>query len=344
MDLNKLQEALDKGMEAIVMMKQAFRNGDNVITAQAAPAKAAAKPAAAAATAKPIAAQAAQATQTLDQYLGIPDPGSEIELLKAALKSPKWPDAVNANLICDPNSDPDKLERGKGIIELMIEEDLKGLKYLDMGCGEGHTVFVSADYSPNIAVGYDSKHYPNWTQFQAKDNLRFVTDFEEVSKLGPYDVITIFDVIDHSMEEDPVVLLEKARSVLTDSGKIYLRCHPWVSRHGTHLYHSLNKAYAHIIFTEEELSGIIPQPKFVEPSRQIIRPIATYDQYIKLANLVTLNRREITEKPEPFFRLPTLEKRICQRTKMPNFPEYQMGVQFVDYVLTKTKPETTTAT
>ena len=336
-DLNKIQDGLDKMMEAVMLMKQGFRDGGEITVQSIGPKATTCKAASSKTTVT------AQASQSLDQYLGIANPGNELELLKAALKNPKWPDAVNANLICDPNSDQDKIERGKGIIELMIEEDLKGLKYLDIGCGEGHTVAVSADYSPTIAVGYDQKQYPNWSQIPAKDNLRFTTDFEEVSKLGPFDVITIFDVLDHSMEEDPVILLEKAREVLADMGKIYLRCHPWISRHGTHLYHSLNKAYAHILFSDEELSEIIPQPKFVEPSRQIVRPIATYDQYIKLANLVTLNRREITEKPEPFFRLPSLEKRICQRTKMPNFPEYQMSVQFVDYVLAKAKPDITAA-
>lgn len=359
-DINRINESIDKMMEALLLFKQAFRDGGDIaITTQSvggAPNQAMtfeelkrqrrqqrlAKQGlgGGAITAQGnISAMSAMSQQNLNEYLGITNVSDEFELLNLALKSPKWPDAVNVNLICDPNSDQDKSERGKGIIELMIEEDLKELKFLDIGCGEGHTVCVAADYNPKMAVGYDPKSYPSWSTFPQKPNLLLTTSWDDVMNNGPYDVITIFDVLDHSMEEDPVAILEKTRAIMSDTGKIYLRCHPWISRHGTHLYHSLNKAYAHLIFTEEELKQIVPNPQFVEPSRKVTRPLLTYDEYIKLANLFVLSRREITEKPEPFFKISTLEQRICKNTKMSNFPEYQMSIQFVDYVLSKNKPD-----
>jgi len=151
------------------------------------------------------------------------------EELKNALESEKWPEAVNPNLICDPESKQDKVERGRGIIELLIEEDLKGLSFLDVGCGEGHCAYLSTEYGTQKSVGFDIKEYPSWKEFDQKDNFHTTTNFEEVKSHGPFDVITLFDVVDHVKGMDAASLLQACKSVLKNDGKIYLRCHPFVS-------------------------------------------------------------------------------------------------------------------
>ncbi len=257
------------------------------------------------------------------------------EQLKKALNSDKWPEAVNPNLICDPDSQQDKVERGRGIIELMIEEDLKGLKFLDAGCGEGHCAFLSTEYGTKASVGFDIKEYNSWNNFEKKDNFHLTTDFEEVKKHAPYDVITIFDVIDHIKGMEVVTFLQACKSILADNGKIYMRCHPFVSRHATHLYHELNKAYVHLVFSPEELKQLVPNSIHTEESTGVTRPLQTYSDYIEAAGLKVTNRRDITEKIEPFFKIPKIAERIMKHTKFDNFPEFQLSIQFIDYVLGK---------
>lgn len=262
---------------------------------------------------------------------------SSFEALKKALESPRWPEAVNTNLVCDPDSDRDKTERGRGILELMIEEDLANLKFLDMGCGEGHCAYLAHEFKPILSVGYDIKEFESWSTFEEKDNVVFTTDFDVVVEKGPYDVILLFDVIDHLQGEDPNVFLKKVASQLTPNGKIYMRTHPWISRHGTHLYHTLNKAYIHLIFTEDELRQIVPFCPYEEPSTGVKTPIATYNSHIEYAQLEVASRREVTEKVEPFFKIPEIANRICKSTGFDKLPEFQMGMQFIDYVLAKPK-------
>lgn len=262
---------------------------------------------------------------------------SGFESLRKALQSDRWPEAVNPMLICDPNSEKDKVERGRGIVELMIEEDLNGLKFLDFGCGEGHCVNMSSEQNTIISVGYDIKQYESWERLKEnKENLLFTTNIDEVASKGPYDVIILFDVIDHlASEEKPITVLSKARSLLSDKGKVYMRCHPFTSRHATHLYHTLNKAYVHLVFNPGELKEIIPDCPYVEPSIGVTTPIKTYQDFIEKAGLKIDSRRDITEKVEPFFKIPVIAERIMRNTKSNQFPEFQMSVQFIDYVLKK---------
>ena len=256
---------------------------------------------------------------------------SNFEQLKKAVMSDKWPEAVNPNLICDPNEESDKVERGRGIIELMIEEDLKGLNFLDIGCGEGHCANLATDYGTEVAVGYDLLGHPSWAEFKST----MTTDFGIVKENGPYDTIIIFDVLDHIKQESPVSLLSKAKEVLKDDGKIYMRVHPFTSRHATHLYHELNKAFIHLVFTEDELKQLVPESKYVEESTGVLYPVRTYNDYVDKAGLKSINRRDITERVEPFFKIPKIAERIIGTTKMGSFPEFQMSMQFFDYVLGK---------
>ena len=255
------------------------------------------------------------------------------EELKTALMSDKWPEAVNPNLICDPESKQDKVERSRGIIELLIEEDLKGLNFLDVGCGEGHCAYLSTEYGTQKSVGFDIKEYPSWQEFDPKDNFHATTNFEEVKSHGPFDVITLFDVVDHVKGMDAASLLQACKSVLKKDGKIYLRCHPFISRHATHLYHDMNKAYIHLVFTPDELKQLVPNSKYEEESTGVVYPIKTYVDYTKAAGLNVINRRDITENVEPFFKIPKIAERIMKNTNMNSFPEFQMSIQFIDFVL-----------
>jgi 2-polyprenyl-3-methyl-5-hydroxy-6-metoxy-1,4-benzoquinol methylase len=303
----KIEEAIDQLVKVLAEFKQNLKTEDAVVKTES--------------MAVEVKAQS-QNSESLDDF----------ESLKMALLSDKWPEAVNPNLICQPDNEDDKLERGRGIVELMIEEDLKGLKVLDFGCGEGQCAYVASEYSPSSVVGYDVKEFEAWKKYQ-KDGLAYTTNFQDVLAKGPFDVIILFDVIDHVKGEEPTSVLSKARSALSENGKIYMRCHPFISKHGTHLYHDLNKAYAHLVFTKEELEKIIPVSKYKEESIGITRPILSYNKFIEDANLQIITRRDITSKVEPFFKIPKISERIMKATKFSELPEFQMGMDFLDYVL-----------
>lgn len=260
---------------------------------------------------------------------------SGFESLKQILRSDKWPEAVNKNLICDPNSDKDKTERGRGILELMIEEDLKGLKVLDYGCGEGHCAYLSSEYDTTASVGYDIVEYPQWGTFEAKNNTTITTDWGFVVSNAPYNVVILFDVIDHLKNESPTEVLRKLGQLLTPEGKIYMRCHPITSRHGTHLYHDLNKAYVHLVFDDNELKELVPESRFKEKNIGSVYPIATYNTQIEDAGLKVLNRRDIRENPEDFFKTPVIADRIKKNTGHAEYPEFQLSLSFIDFCLQK---------
>lgn len=250
------------------------------------------------------------------------------EVLKQRLNSDKWPVAVEPALIC--NDEEMKLERGRGIIDLIIQTELKDKRFLDYGCGEGHVVKVSPEYSPAYSVGYDIKQYPTW---QSVDNTFFTTSFDEVSQRAPFDIILLFDVLDHSTTENPVELLNRVKSLLAPDGTIHMRCHPFTSRHATHAYNDINRGYLHLIFTPEEIQQLIPTSEHMMPNIGVTRPILTYQGFIENAGLQIANRYDVIEPLSPFFKSQLFTNRIIQQDKFNEFPEFQMTIQFIDYQL-----------
>jgi len=255
------------------------------------------------------------------------------ESLKNALNSPKWASAIPDSLICPVENESEKLDRGQGIIEFFLPDDITGLKFLDAGCGEGHCAYAAITKNAKFSMGYDIKN--KFSQFEPRDNFALTTDFSLVKECGPYDVILIYDVIDHIEKEDPVEFLKKIGTVLTPGGKIHVRFHPFISRHGGHLYQIINKAYLHLVFTPEELQILMPG-YFPEPNFNVIYPINTYQSLINKSGLTLVQDfKKLTESVEPFFKIPKIAERIMANTNTTSFPEFQMSIQFVDVILTK---------
>lgn len=275
---------------------------------------------------------------TLASMLG--EDRAELVNLKNLLNSNDWPKAVDSSLICDRESEEDKIARAEGILELIIERNLQNKNFLDFGCGEGHVVFKALDQEPAITVGHDLKEYDTWKCFEKNEKMVFTTDIKEVEKHAPYDVVLLYDVLDH-MESGQVEILRKVKELLADGGAIYVRFHPFISRHALHLYHDVNKAYVHLIFSDQELKDLGFE---VEPNAKVIHPILEYGIWIKEAGLVTSHSNTLRERIEPFFYKNKLIKdRIRahfagssdKHIKKGGFPSYQLEQQFCDYVLKK---------
>jgi len=260
-------------------------------------------------------------------------------ILKSLLESEDWPQAVFEVQIADENSEKDKEERAQGICDILLPP-ISGKKILDFGCGEGH-IAKHLSNDATLSVGYDieksTKSQFEWEQL--KNNLLLTTDFEKVKFEGQYDAIVIYDVLDHASQDSMSEILLKAKSVLSDEGKIYLRCHPWCCRHGGHAYRKINKAFVHLVLDQDELKSLGVE---IEYGHKVATPLATYGKAIEDAGLVKDSEHEIdTQEVEPFFsENPLVKGRILKAFGIKEWgengrPSFQMSQCFVDYVLKK---------
>jgi hypothetical protein len=129
-------------------------------------------------------------------------------------------------------------------------------------------------------------------------------------------------VLDH-LAGDPVEWLTTLRDLMATAGRAYVRCHPWVSRHGGHGYHGLNRAYCHLLLGEDELRRLGWDGEV--PARKVSNP-KTYRTWFEAAGLRVVAERPVTAPPEKFFRIPQIAKRLQPY-------EEWLDVLFVDYLL-----------
>jgi hypothetical protein len=220
----------------------------------------------------------------------------------------------------------------------MINEDLSDKSFLDFGCGEGHVVVQADKNNVKKSVGYD----PHSSLPDSDEKCYFSNDFEKIREEGPFDIVLMYDVLDHlngiddsvdstEIAERMAKALSQVKLVTHENSKIYLRCHPWCSRHGGHLYNSLNKAFAHVVFSKSELEGMGYE---VEGVAKVTHPRATYDTAIKNSGLKKISEDIIQTKAEGFFKGGLIAKRIVSHWGVGGkFPEYQVGQDFLDYIL-----------
>ena len=270
----------------------------------------------------------------------------EFEKLKNLLNSEDWPEAVLEFQIADDTSEEDKTDRAEGIVDILIEESLENKKFLDFGCGEGHAVkYTSEDCAngdPTISVGYDIEKQGS-LEWENDEKFLLTTDFEKVKAKGPFDVILIYDVLDHA--ENPAEVLNQVSSILKNNGTIYLRCHPWSGRHGGHAYRKINKAFVHLVFSEKELKNLGIEDN--GHNNKVLFPIATYSRLfagvdgsqILHGTRLSVNSPDVEDQEvEPFFKNNELvRKRILTAFEKDNWeqncPQFQMAQCFLDYVI-----------
>lgn len=247
------------------------------------------------------------------------------QILIDLLESSEWPAAAPQFLICE-NTEKDKSERAEGILNY-IGENLDKKKFCDFGCGEGHVIREIGKYA-STSIGYDilKDGELNWETTQ--DNYTLTTNFEIVKEKSPYDFILLYDVLDHA--KNPLEILEQVKSLCNKDTKVFVRCHTWMSRHGSHLYQQINKAWIHLVFTEEELNlmGLkIPETK------KIYLPLATQEDWFKQSGFKVINSDIIKCQVETFFRRPLILNRLPLNQFKGEFPEWQMSQSFNDYIL-----------
>lgn len=256
----------------------------------------------------------------------------EFTELRMLLNSNEWPEAVNKELICDINSEEDKFDRANGILNLLELNDLSNLSFLDFGCGEGHIVI---NCNAKLAIGYDiDKINSKLTWENLENNKLLTTDFNKIKEFTPFDKILLYDVLDHV--DNPIEILNQAKDLLIENGKITVRCHPFCGRHGGHLYQQTNKAFVHLIFSEEEMQKLGYD---LINTQHIIYPLKTYEDYFNKVKLkIEYNFVERVNVEEFFNKNQLVKNRLMKHWNRKidgEFPRFQMEQCFIDYVLTK---------
>lgn len=204
-----------------------------------------------------------------------------------------WPEAVPEHLIIKHNDFYKSRIRAAQIASNVIynQRNIKILgrptietRILDCGCGDGFLADHLSESGAGLVVGYDIKLTHHLKTF-AFGNAKYCTSVEQVEAHKPYDIVILHDVIDHLQNQNPTEFLKWITSLLSVDGTIFIRFHPWTSRHGSHLheYHHdaplLNKAFIHLALTIDEISDITNNQ--IMPNLKVLRPLAMYDKMIK---------------------------------------------------------------
>lgn len=247
---------------------------------------------------------------------------SEIHHLVDLLLDPSWPEAVPPFLICDDTED-DKNERAEGILDY-IGFEIENKSFCDFGCGEGHLA-LKANRIASKSIGYDI--IQTGVQDCWGTNM-LTTNFEEVIHNGPYDYILAYDVLDHCV--NPLEALSQIKSICKKETKVFIRFHSWMSRHGGHLYRKLNKAWAHLVFTEQELALMGIDLEYVH---KYYTPLITQHSWIKKQGFKIISEDIVKTVVEPFFKKQEIKSRLPLDKYQGQFPEWQMSQVFNDYVV-----------
>jgi len=223
--------------------------------------------------------------------------------------SAEWPEAIDEAMIIDKNSKAEQKYRALQIIN-HIKETVRNKKILDFGCGNGY-VAAEAAFTARLVVGYDVRKDPMWDNHgylpdiassgrltNQPYTLDLTTDINKLKEHAPFDLIILYDVLDHVVASTPLEVIKTVRSLLADDGCIFIRTHPWTSRTGGHIYEQYNKAYLHLALTPDEMVKVGID---VDANSKIVRPIAAYELWFKEAGLTVTDRKAKTNMVEPFF-------------------------------------------
>lgn len=199
-------------------------------------------------------------------------PSNPIDILLSKF----WPRAVYDQLIV--NTEDQAIRRAKSIISTYCHINSKS-RFLDFGCGESRCVEYANEVA-KISVGYDITRHTSW-----KDDLN-TTDWAKIIINSPFDIILLYDVIDHVSEDKIDECMQLIKSVSTEDTIIKIRCHPWTSPHGGHTYEKINKAFAHLFLHEDDLEKY--QTCYV---RKLTDPIKSYEQLFEKHGLQVVDKR-----------------------------------------------------
>jgi 2-polyprenyl-3-methyl-5-hydroxy-6-metoxy-1,4-benzoquinol methylase len=252
----------------------------------------------------------------------------EFRKIEALIKDDKWPVAINPEYIVVTKEDEEK--RAKTILDLVVAEDLSGVKFLDCACEHGHIAKAAEERGACTSVGFDWK--ARW-KFEEEGALHYTNQIKELNNFGPFDVILLYDTLDH-IPVDPIVALRAINEVASPDARIYVRNHPWTSPHGGHLYEDFhdgrlgNKAWLHLVLDEIELMRLGGYK--CKSNIKATNVLETYRYWFEEASFEIKSEIPIKiNKVDDFFLKPEIKNRINKNL----VKEEDMLIEFVDYIL-----------
>lgn len=252
----------------------------------------------------------------------------EFNAIRKMTESNDWPAAVE-NIVRDDNY---LRAKASNILDMVVIEDIKNKRVLDFGCGSGYLTFELHQRGASLAVGYDiqgpSEH--------REERKVFTKDKVVVGNNAPYDFIIVYDVLDHC--EDPVGTLKFIEEMSSPKTKVVVRNHPFCSRHGKHLFTTINKAFLHMFLDDLELVRMCGTSG--DYTRPVLRPVVEYRNWISHTKFQIELEAPAVTPVEPYFIDPNnyiLRDKIAAKYDGED-PGKHMQMDFVDYVLrTKTQ-------
>jgi SAM-dependent methyltransferase len=243
-----------------------------------------------------------------------------------------WPEAVPAFLVAKDASTEDQVNRANAVLDMMLDKNVEGTNFLDFGCGEGWIAQEALKRGVVESVGYDKEKHETWAKLKG---VKTTNDYASL-KRGHFDVVMLYDVLDHA--HDPMEVMAQVKHVLKKDGSVYVRCHPWTSKHATHLYkQGVNKAYLHLFLRNLEIGDMINAD--VMFTREEKNAMEAYHWWFN--NYEIKKERFVREPVGEFFFVPAFKELLANEQQIPvseidNFLKL-MEVQFIDYVLTPKK-------
>lgn len=234
-----------------------------------------------------------------------------------------WPQAIPDYLVREP-SDASQVNRANSILDYLVDENFEDKHFLDYGCGGGWVAQEVVFRGVASSTGFDVEKNPHWGTRKAK----FTAAPDDLIN-GHYDIIFMYDVLDHC--QDPKQVMNHVKSLLAPRGVVYLRNHPWSSRHATHLVEKgLNKAFIHLFLTDEELVNLGYEQLFVQ---RLTDPLGSYHEWF--SDFKIDKERTMTSGLSDFFLVPSFKQLIIdeQGLKGNRKEEFfqDMMLEFVDY-------------
>ena len=127
-------------------------------------------------------------------------------------------------------------ERAVDVIDRLTQTiELKGKNVLDIGCGYGNLAFCMARAGANVrAIDIDGDRIEKAKQYNKHDNVKYEATHLDSLNSGEFDVVTLFDVLEHVSEYSR--LLTDVKDKVKKGGYVFIEYNPYYSFVGHHLY------------------------------------------------------------------------------------------------------------
>jgi len=244
----------------------------------------------------------------------------ELTELRFQIRKDDWPKAID-----DKESDPSHDFLGS------LSIPIKNQSVLEFGgCDYNLGVSLKKDYDAEKVVSYDIELCRYKKTMLHNSSVVYTDNFKLVQQKGNYNIILVNDIIDH-VENSNYWLHHLCDLIDKDTGRIFIRCHPYTSKNGTHIGEQTNKAFLHLIFNDNELATLGVTNKF---TRKTIDSTKSYRKLFEECGLKIVKEVIKKEVVESMF---LTDSRITERIKnslgiQENLIDF-LEIKYIDYEL-----------